>query len=170
MLEDEPSLSKAKLRDLDSLEPTVPTRRIYDLMSANQSQLERLVHEIKAPYTTADTKIKKNFAIFLVTPSVLDFDLKKGLIDEKCPTTGIHTNKTNIPKVDYQLATSFRFHITFEHLQEHIDLLQCKFKQPDTKNLLEKENFACYLNRCKKYNFLQRIINSFSLNLYQIII
>jgi phosphatidylinositol glycan class Z len=172
MLEEEPSISKAKLRILDSFVPTVPTRHIYDLMSANQTQLEQLVRQIKEPYTTASTKVKKNFAIFLVAPSVLDFDLKKNLINENCPINaqkGIAANTSNAQMVDYQLATSFRFHITFEHLQDHIDLLQCKFKQI-SENLLQKGNLNCYANRCKKYNLLQRITNSFSLNLYQIIV
>lgn len=161
---------------------SMPERKVYDLMSsASLADLEQLIHSIKLLYVNPNTGVvSKNFAIFLVAPEVVDFDLNKSQMcyllndDELKGDKKDEYEKKMSDKLVYQLMTTFRFHVTFEHLEEHLNYINCQFKLKknanDTDIDYEKRNLVCYLNKCKKTNFLNRIINSFSLNFYQIII
>lgn len=129
-------------------EVTKPERKVYDLMaSSNLNNLNQLLLEIKSNYTK-NSKVKKDFAVFLVTPSVVDSKLFKP--DDAC--------SLNNSDVGFQLQTKFKFHLSFEHLKAHLDLINCNFKNND-----------CYLSLCKHKSLFDRIFNSFSLNMYQVI-
>jgi hypothetical protein len=121
-----------------------PNRFIYDLMaSSNYKSLENLFDELQKNYT----KLNKNYAIFLVTPSVAEVYLRQNL------------NK----KFNFELLTEFKFHFSFEHLSEYHEYLKCQFKfLPNT------EINKAYINSCKKKSGLKKLIDCLNLNLYQI--
>lgn len=126
-----------------------PKRKIYDLMSSSSlNDLNQLLKEIKTNYTV-NTRVKKDFAVFLVTPSVYDLRIYKP--DNIC-------SLKNKSEIGFQLQTKFRFHISFEHLKSHLNLIRCQFR-----------NNECYLNNCKSKDWLDRVFNSFSLNFYQVV-
>lgn len=146
-----------------------PIRKIYDLMSSGTSkQLNDLIFHISNAYRKKNnTRISRNYAIFLVSPSLLDIELKRTTFNDNCLPHG-SSNETY-----FQLQASFKFHITFEHLKQHLDVVKCNFDSfwPATDpNEEEKRKRMCYLNKCISLNFFQRIFNSFSLNLYQVIL
>ena len=146
-----------------------PVRKIYDLMSSGTSkQLDTHISQISNGYKQKNgTRISRNYAIFLVSPSLLDVELKRTTFNDNCLTHD-STNKTY-----YQLQASFKFHITFEHLKQHLDVFNCNLDAYLSKANLnddEKRKLNCYLNKCKSLNFFQRVFNSFSLNLYQVIL
>ncbi|CAF0717835.1 unnamed protein product [Brachionus calyciflorus] len=150
---------------------TEPIRVIYDLMSSSdKNQLESLISDIRDTYKKGDS-VSKNYAIFLVAPAVQEYELTT---DHECFLTSDKKDKDEMKKdqINYLVLTKFRFHITFEHLSEHLDYLKCKFPQAkmNLKDKKSKENFVCHLNKCKQMNFLERIADSFSLNLYQVIL
>ena len=168
----------------------MPNRTIYDLSSSSTLfQLENLVKSIKKSYVnnrlSNQSNVMKNYAIFLVAPAIDDYELNK---DERCSPeeeayavvdgqkkNNYNSNLKSNEKMSYQLLTKFKFHVTFEHLKEHFDLVKCKFKRSgglSVKNMTaqEKENYSCNLEKCKSSLFLIRLLNSFSLNLYQILL
>lgn len=129
-----------------SNEISQPKRHVFDLMaSTTLGELNKLLADIKANYTKNE-RVKKDIAVFLITPAVLDSRLYKP--EDECSIKS--DNQTNI---GFQFLTRFKFHISFEHLKAHLDLLRCNFKHND-----------CYLNRCLRRSFLDRLLNSFSLN------
>ena len=148
-----------------------PVREIYDLMSSsNKTGLEDMIKEIR-DYYKKEKSVTKSYAIFVVAPSVVDYELTS---DDTCNLTNDENGKIaehkNKSLIGYHLISKFRFHITFEHLAEHVDYLKCKFKDLSSVGLNYKENLVCHLNKCKKMSLIERLFNSFSLNLYQIIL
>jgi hypothetical protein len=113
------------------------------MTSSNYKGLEDLFDELRKNYT----KLNKNYAIFLVTPSVSEIYLKQNL------------NK----KINFELLSEFKFHFSFEHLDEYHEYLKCQFKFT-SNNEINK----AYINSCKKKSGLKKIIDSLNLNLYQI--
>lgn len=137
-------------------EAQLPVRKIYDLMSSsNGTQLEELILEIKNSYTNKNSQLK-NYAIFLVAPSVVENDFLKS---EDCSSQK-KKKKTQDGEIGYHLISGFKFHITFEHLKDHLDYLKCDFG----------DRLLCLEKNCKKMSLAKRILNSFSINLYQIIL
>jgi phosphatidylinositol glycan class Z len=121
-----------------------PNRFIYDLMSSsNYRSLEDLFDDIKKNYT----RLNKHYAIFLVTPSVTEIYLKQSL------------NK----KVNFELLTEFKFHFSFEHLNEYHQYLKCQFTFSSNTEINK-----AYINSCKKRSGLRKLIDCLNLNLYQI--
>lgn len=130
-----------------------PLRKVYDLTaSASLEKLNELLAQIKTNYTNVESggRVRKDFAIFLITPAVLDSRLYKP--DNVC-SLKIKSD------IGFQLQTAFRFHISFEHLKAHFNLANCKFK-----------NNECYLNNCLAKSLPERFFDSFSLNFYQVIL
>lgn len=128
-----------------------------------------LIKDIRDSYKK-NKSVTKSYAIFVIAPSVMDYDLTS---EEPCNLTNDKNDENTSQKgeyIGYHLITKFRFHITFEHLAEHIDYLKCKFRELGSIGLRSKENLICHLNKCKKMNFVERLLNSFALNLYQIIL
>ncbi len=198
ILEKDKSSGKTPKERLDSA-ISVPVRSIYDLPSSSSlAKLESTIKSIRSNYLTKGrNKVMKSYGVFLIAPAIDDFDLTK---NEKCevsdeethefdelhaklskkPPRSLKSNNQLKPSesrngtgISFQLITTFRFHITFEHLQEHFDLVKCKFKRTALgRNMteLEKENYSCLLNKCKNSNFVKRLIDSFSLNLYQVLL
>jgi hypothetical protein len=180
----------------------IPLRSVYDLPSSSSlAKLTGAIKSIQNSYLTnkagakSPNRITKSYGVFVVAPAIDEFDLIK---NEKCNSAEkandydeIHSKLNKKPKslksnnqlkpsaskngtnISFQLITKFRFHITFEHLQEHFDLVKCKFKRTALgRNMtdFEKENYACLLRKCSSSNFLKRLIDSFSLNLYQVLL
>ena len=146
-----------------------PVRKIYDLMSSGTSQqLDDLISNISNTYKKKNnTRITRNYALFLVSPSLLDIELKRTTFNDNCLTQESNS------KIFYQLQATFKFHATFEHLKQHLDVLKCNFDayfSRDDLNEEEKRQLTCYVNKCRSLNVFQRVLNSFSLNLYQVIL
>ena len=169
------SRNQVNAKKLDEISALRPERKIYDLMSSsNLEQLNKLIYEISNEYKKQNsTRITKNYAIFLIAPSLLDVELKRTTFNDDCFTKEKASNKAD-NQIYFQLQTSFKPHVTFEHLQEHINILNCNFdsyfallRKTDDE---EKQKLTCYLKKCKSLHFFQRFFNSFSLNLYQVVL
>jgi hypothetical protein len=179
-----------------------PMRSVYDLpSSSNLSQLEDLVFSIRDSYINKRDNhyknVRKSYAIFLVAPSIEDYDLNKN--NQKCSQSSfVKENLDSLTALDYKkllikrnyktkaenngtsilnydLAGRFRFHITFDHLNDHFATIKCKLKRTSSHSSIliseiEKDNFSCNLNRCRQTSFFKRFFDSFSLNLYQILL
>jgi hypothetical protein len=187
---------------LDAAIP-VPVRRVHELASsASLDDLERLIFNIRnlygkrresfalflvAPATdhfdltksdaftkcevggteTADTDSDSNHATSSKTASVT-----------KRSNGRLQTSKNGTApvrrRIAYELLTRFRFHVTFEHLDDHFDLVKCKFKRSGSgganASQLERENYACFYNKCKDLSLPRRLFDSFSLNFYQVLL
>lgn len=140
------------------------------MSSSTESDLESLINSIRRAYTNVESGfVRTNYAIFVVAPEVLDFDLNKHhmcyILDSSTEYDTAYANKSI-----YQLLAQFRFHITFEHLNEHLAYLSCKFNIRDGTDKHVNENLNCFINKCKKSSLIYKILNSFSLNFYQVII
>jgi hypothetical protein len=155
------------LKKIDSKVYLPPDRQIYDLMSSGTiDQLEKLIAEIHNKYFDKYNKITKNYAIFLVLPSMMDIDLRRTDFNEECY---IDLN----PTFKYQTVATFKFHITFDDLKRHIEFINCDFESfKGDRNLNEKElkEYDCYVRTCEQMSLYQRISFSFSLSLYQVVL
>jgi hypothetical protein len=149
-----------------------PVRQMYDLMSSGTiEQLHSLINDISSAYKKKNSsRITKNYAIFLASPSLLDIELKQTTFNDECFNKAKATSTSNNNQTYFQLQTSFKFHVTFEHLQQHLDLLECDFESFAFVKQQDPDAFECYVNKCKSLNWLQRFYNSFSLNFYQILL
>lgn len=162
----------------------MPVRQIYELSSsANKTHLHKIILSVKKRYESK----KKNYALFLVAPATDHFELYKNrdCKKETEPDLGQQINmnklikkndltieKSNkgLRKVSYKLLSSFGFHVAFEHLKEHLELVECRFKgfDPSQNSTWMKANHDCYAEKCRKKSLANRAADSFSLNLYQI--
>lgn len=169
--------SKGHNKMLDSL-IRMPTRRIHELSSsASAAQLEQLIADIKESYVAQASRVKKSYAIFVVAPAIDHFQLNK---NEVCGGGGRVDEANAERKSDetFELLAKFRFHVTFEHLKEHFDLIKCKFKRAERANAaggkrvseFERRNEHCFLSRCKNKGFLNRVLDAFSLHIYQVLL
>lgn len=142
---------------------SMPERKIYDLMSSgNRASLEELINSIKSRYVDSKTGfISKNFAIFLVAPEVLDLDLNG---NRTCGDDVNSNDKINSGLV-FEVVTKFRFHVSFEHLEDHFNYINCQLERG-----FGDKYAKCYLDECEKKNLFQRVFDSFSLNFYQVLI
>lgn len=141
-----------------------PARQIYELMSsANSTHLNELILSIKSNYSRhSNSKIKKNFAIFLVAPSVLDQQLNKEH-DETDECSLIQTQPTS--SIAFLLHTQFKLHFSFEHLDKQIKAMKCLYESNETI-----QSATCLAKKCRQTNWVIRFLNSFSLNFYQVIL
>ena len=137
----------------------MPKRNIYDLMSSSStSDLAKFVVSIRDLYLNRSNRfIDTNYAIFLVAPQVVEAELFSSheflLLDSDHQETPDLKEKIVLRQVE-----KFNFHVTFEKLKEHIDYLMCQF-----------DSEVLRVN-CQNLNPIIRGFNSFSLNLYQIIV
>ena len=138
-----------------------PGRQIYELMSsASSTDLNELILKIKSNYSRdSNSKIKNNFAIFLVTPSVLDQQLNKE--HDEADECSIQSTSS----IAFLLHTQFKFHFSFEHLDKQIRSMRCLFELNETI-----QSAACLAKKCRQTNWANRFLNSFSLNFYQVIL
>lgn len=157
-------LNEDQRKSLQNLVP--PKREIYDLMSSStMNDLDKLVRNIDSMYkVNSSLEITNNLAIFLVAPAIVDKDLLKP--NDDCYESENKNKNEKSPMIYYQLFTKFKFHVSFDHLQDHIDLFNCNFKQDN----LSINTYRCLIRRCKSMSAIDRFFHSFSLNLYQIIL
>jgi GPI mannosyltransferase 4 len=162
--DDENSMSSNKKNANAWLLEPPPHRQIYDLMSSSTiGELEALIENIKKNYTDNKSKVNKDYAIFLITPSPHNVQLELASLKRKL---------LKKHSINYQLQTRFKFHIGFEDLKEHIDCIKCTFRLNEEESKIEakmKENLILNLEKCKKTATLSRIFNCFSLNFYQVL-
>lgn len=154
---------EAKFRSGKPVYP--PERKVYDLMSSGSlDDVQSLILEIKknstSPTRIKMTKVKRNLALFFITPSVIDAQL---VIDngygDSCDVTD-----SNKGAITFQIQTRFGIHFSGEHLKEQLDLMNCKF---DIKDLTKRK---CLEKKCRQYGLIGRFLNAFSLNFYQVIL
>lgn len=130
-----------------------PVREIHDLMSSsNKKQLEEFIIKLK-------NESRKNLGIFVVTPSIL----KKQLLFYD------NINKSDDINFNYNLINEFKFHISFEHLMDYLDFFKCQFNDNLVKTRKAKVKFSLFVNKCKKMSFIDKLMTSFSLSLFQVI-
>jgi GPI mannosyltransferase 4 len=150
---------KSKSLSTDGFNLGPPERQIYDLMSSSEiNELETLIESIKKNYTSK-SKVKKDYAIFLIAPSPHNIHLELSSLRRKL---------LKKQPISYQLQTRFRLHIGFEDLLDHIDCFKCAFSLNDEDTKI-KESLILYSEKCKKTALLNRIFNCFSLNFYQVL-
>ena len=137
-----------------------PLREVYDLMG-DLDTYQDLIKEIKLNYTKSKTK--NDLAIFLVVPSVFDTVIRKSDLNDQC----FGKTKSNANQLTFMLHSQYKFHLTFEHLNEQFEVFNCNF---NNFKLLNKELANCVSNRCKRDDFTKRFVNAFSLNFYQAIL
>jgi hypothetical protein len=138
-----------------------PKRVIHELSaSSSLEQLNTLYNSIKLNHKTDNDS--KDLAIFLAAPSFLDLIITNGVNNECLTLKG--------SKFKSDLNNSFRFHLTFEHLQQQFNLFLCRFEamSGDDDFKLNKKEIKCLETNCAKLDWSQRFKLSFSLNFYQI--
>lgn len=146
-------------------EYSMPKRSIYDLMSSSRpTDLSKLVYSIRDLYVNpANRFVDTNYAIFLVAPQVAESELRSSsefvLLDDDDDqtTSSSHAASSSKDSIVLRRVEKFYFHVTFEHLQDHIDYLLCD-KDMGLNRYGDGESV------------LIRAIDSFSLNLYQIVV
>lgn len=140
--------------------PEMPKRVIYDLMSSSSSSdLTKLVLSIRDLYLNrANRFIDTNYAVFLVAPQVTETEFFSSHEFLLLDSDHQDTSSGREDKIVLRQLEKFNFHATFEQLKEHIDYLKCEF-----------ESEVLRVN-CQNLNPIIRGLNSFSLNLYQIIV
>jgi len=154
---------EAKFRSDETV--LVPVRQIHDMMSAELDDLKKLMLEIKNNYTSSSTRFKSNkkitrsLAIFLVAPSTIDGQLD---LDNEYKTCSSSVEKS---AVKFQMQTQFRLHFSGEHFAQQLDLVKCRYGS--VKDLTKRK---CLEKMCLKTGLVQRSLNAFSLNFYQIIL
>ena len=161
----EPSKKPSERRQSD----TNPRRYVYDLTSsANRDQLETLlVREIKP------TCEQRNCAIFLLAPSALDFELTRSQANDECPLHARPLSTRNSRRLRYEYAARFPVHVTFEHLDAHLRSFSCApdgEERTEEHDEIETANRDCFFKKCLDSSLFQRLLASFSLNLYQIVL
>jgi hypothetical protein len=136
------------------------------LSSGSYKDLTKLLLEIKRNATAQsnDNKFRRNLAMFVVAPVVFESELDLDYDDsDECKAAYFQPKER--PLVTFQRQNSFRVHFSGEHLSRQIDLVNCNYD--GFRDTVLRECLVC---RCNKWSFVQRVLNAFALNFYQVIV
>ena len=141
-----------------------PERQIYDFMSSGSLEdIHELILSIKTNSTNKNDRIRKNLAIFLIAPAALETQLNLEY-DESDICKPMEKNKGR-RNISFQRQNQFKFHFSGEHLTEQLAIFKCNYSGE-----IDQTMRKCLENRCKRSSYMQRAINAFTLNFYQVIL